>query len=420
TERSPFRRRHFQGSGRVRAGATMTPMKTAEEPAEASADGPLDVSVIIPCLNEEIAVGECVTEAREWLSGSGFSGEVLVVDNASTDGTAKVAREAGARVITELRRGKGNAFRTGVRESRGRFIVMSDGDGTYNLSDLDPVVRPLEDGYDMVIGNRLKGEMESQAMPWLHRRVGNPMFSTLISVITRRSFGDVLSGLRSFTREAWETISPAATGFELESEICLRAGRNGMRVAEVPIPYGVRREPSKLRGLTHGWAIARFIILESADLIFIYPGIIAIVLGIVSLAMGVAFSDGVDVGSVSWQPVFAGGILVPGGVAFLTLGIATKWLAWRRDVARSGRVVNALRDESIPVGDYFLLAGVVSLVAGIGLDAYLLWQWAVDSPVSLALGWGAVAQTLVVSGLNLIVAAVLIGVLRAGQRSDEN
>ena len=394
----------------------MTPMKTAEESVQAGADRPLDVSVIIPCLNEEIAVGECVAEAREWLSGSRFSGEVLVVDNASTDGTAGVARAAGARVITEPRRGKGNAFRMGVSESRGRLIVMSDGDGTYNLSDLDPFVRPLEDGYDLVIGNRLEGEMESQAMPWLHRRIGNPMFSTLISVITRRSFGDVLSGLRSFTREAWDTMSPAAEGFELESEICLRAGRNGMRVAEVPIPYGVRREQSKLRGLTHGWAIARFIILESADLLFIYPGIIAIVLGIVSLALGVAFSDGVDVGSVSWQPVFAGGILVPGGVAFLTLGIATKWLAWRRDVAHSGRVVNTLRDESIPVGDYFLMAGVVSLLAGIGLDAYLLWQWAIDSPPSLALGWGAVAQTLVVTGLNLIVAAVLIDVLRAGER----
>ena len=398
----------------------MMPMKTAEEPVQDRAGGPLDVSVIIPCLNEETAVGECVTKARAWLAGSGFSGEVLVVDNASTDGTAEVARAAGARVIAEPRRGKGNAFRTGVRESRGRFIVMSDGDGTYDLSDLDPVVRPLEEGYDMVIGNRLEGEMESRAMPWLHRRIGNPMFSTLISVITRRSFGDVLSGLRSFTREAWDAMSPAAQGFELESEICLRAGRNGMRVAEVPVPYGVRREPSKLRGLTHGWAIARFIILESADIIFIYPGLIAIVFGVLSLAMGVAFSDGVDVGSVSWQPVFAGGILVPGGVAFLTLGIATKWLAWRRDVAHSGRVVNALRDESIPVGDYFLLTGVVSLIAGVGLDAYLLWQWAIDAPVSLALGWGAVAQTLVVSGLNLIVAAVLIGVLRAGQRSDED
>lgn len=395
-------------------------MKTAEEPAQTSAGGPLDVSVIIPCLNEEASVGECVTKARMWLDGSGLSGEILVVDNASTDGTATVARAAGAHVIAEPRRGKGNAFRTGVRESRGRFIVMSDGDGTYDLSDLDPVVRPLEDGYDMVIGNRLQGEMESRAMPWLHRRIGNPMFGALISLITRRRFGDVLSGLRSFTRDAWETMSPAAAGFELESEICLRAGRNGMRVAEVPIPYGVRREPSKLRGLTHGWAIARFIVLESADLVFIYPGLFAVVLGILSLASGVAFSDGVDVGSVSWQPVFAGGILVPGGVAFLTLGIATKWLAWRRGVAHSGRVVNMLRDESVPVDEYFLLAGVLSLIAGVGLDVYLLWQWASDSPVSLALGWGAVAQTLVVSGLNLIVAAVLIGVLRAGQAGSDD
>ncbi len=398
----------------------MRRMKTAEEPAQAAPAGPLDVSVIIPCLNEEATVGDCVTKARAWLSESGRTGEVIVVDNASTDGTAEAARAAGARVIAEPRRGKGNAFRTGVRGSRGQLIVMSDGDGTYDLSDLDPVVRPLEDGYDMVIGNRLQGEMEGRAMPWLHRRVGNPLFGALISVITRRTFGDVLSGLRSFTREAWETMSPAAVGFELESEICLRAGRNGMRVAEVPVPYGVRREPSKLRGLTHGWAIARFIILESADLIFIYPGLIAIVLGILSLATGVAYSDGVDVGSVSWQPVFAGGILVPGGISFLTLGIATKWLAWRRGVARSGRVVRALRDESLPVGDYFLLSGVASLIAGVALDAYLLWTWASDDPVGLALGWGAVAQTLVVSGFSLIVAAVLIDVLRASQRSDED
>jgi hypothetical protein len=293
---------------------------------------------------------------------------------------------------------------------------MSDGDGTYDLSDLAPVVRPIrEAGYDMVIGNRLEGEMEAKSMPWLHRRVGNPLFNALIGAITRQRFGDVLSGLRAFTREAWDVMSPVAAGFELESEICLRAGRNHLRVADVPVPYAVRREPSKLRGLTHGWAIARFIMLESADLIFIYPGLVAILLGILSLAIGVAASDGVDVGSVEWQPVFAGGILVPGGVAFLTLGIAAKWLAWRRGVAYPGRVVSLLKDESKPVGDYFLLAGVLSLIAGVGLDAYLLLNWASDESVRLALGLGAVAQALVVSGFNLIVAAVLIGALRAGE-----
>lgn len=391
----------------------MAAMEVAEELATAHTSEVLDVSVIIPCLNEEKAVADCVTSARAWLERSGLIGEVIVVDNNSTDRTSEVALAAGARVIHETMRGKGNAFRTGVRESRGRMIVMSDGDGTYDLTDLEPIVRPLMDGYDMVIGNRLKGEMERDSMPWLHRRIGNPLFGALISAITRQRFGDVLSGLRSFTRAAWETMSPKASGFELESEMCLRAGRNHLRVMEVPIPYAVRREPSKLRGLTHGWAIARFIMLESADLVFIYPGIIAVLLGIVALALGVAASDGVDVGSVEWQPVFAGGILVPGGIAFLTLGIAAKWLAWRRGVAYPGRVVRALQDQSKPVGDYFLLAGVASLLAGIGLDAYLLWKWANDESLNLALGLGAVAQTLVVSGLNLVVAAVLIGVLRA-------
>lgn len=391
-------------------------MRAAAETVPAETATPLDVSIIIPCLNEEKAVADCVTGARHWLDGSGLTGEVIVVDNNSTDRTSQVAAEAGARVLHETMRGKGNAFRTGVAASRGRIIIMSDGDGTYDLSNLDPIVRPLQEGYDMVIGNRLKGEMEARSMPWLHRRVGNPLFNMLIAVIARKRFGDVLSGLRGFTREAWDAMSPVAVGFELESEICLRAGRNHMKVMEVPIPYAVRREPSKLRGLTHGWAIARFIMLESADLIFIYPGLLAIILGIVSLAIGVAAGSGVDVGSVSWQPVFAGGILVPGGVAFLTLGIAAKWLAWRRGVARQGRVVSALRNEELPVGDYFLLVGVVSLLAGVGLDAYLLWNWANDDPVDRALGLGAVAQTLVVAGMNLVVCAVLIGVLRASKR----
>lgn len=370
----------------------------------------LDVSIIIPCLNEEKSIAECVTRARAWLAQSSMTGEVVVVDNNSTDRTTKVAREAGARVIFEQLRGKGNAFQTGMRDSRGRYIVMSDGDATYDLSQLDQMIEPLQEGYDMVIGNRLKGEMESKSMPWLHKYIGNPLFNALIGLITRQRMGDVLSGLRSFTREAWVTMAPVSTGFELESEMCLRAGRHHLKVKDVPISYAVRRAPSKLRGLTHGWAITRFIILESADLILIVPGLIGILLGVLALASSVAQTSGVDVGSVRWQPVFAGGILVPGGIAFITAGIAAKWLAWQRGVAKAGRVVGLLKDFNKPVGDWALLAGLGSLAGGVLLDVYLLWAWANGDTQSLALG--AVAQTLMVSGLSLLVMAVLIGVLR--------
>lgn len=385
-------------------------MRTAEHAPENPATEPLDVSIIIPCLNEEKSIADCVTKARAWLDQSGMTGEVVVVDNNSTDRTSEVARQAGARVIFEQLRGKGNAFQTGMRESSGRYIVMSDGDATYDLSRLDQMIEPLTQGYDMVIGNRLKGEMESKSMPWLHRYIGNPIFNALIGLIARQRMGDVLSGLRAFTREAWATMAPVSTGFELESEMCLRAGRHRLRVKDVPISYAVRRAPSNLHGLTHGWAITRFIILESADLILIVPGLISILLGILALAGSVVQTSGVDVGSVRWQPVFAGGILVPGGIAFITAGIAAKWLAWQRGVAKAGRVVGLLNDFDKPVGDWALLAGFGSLAAGVLMDIYLLWRWANGDTQSLALG--AVAQTLMVSGLGLLVMAVLIGVLR--------
>lgn len=386
-------------------------MKTAEHVPDQPAAEPLDVSIIIPCLNEEASIEECVTKARAWLAQSGMNGEVVVVDNNSTDRTSEVAHAAGARVLFEELRGKGNAFQTGMRESTGRFIVMSDGDATYDLSQLDPMIEPLKQGYDMVIGNRLKGTMESKSMPWLHKHIGNPLFNFLIGLIARQRMGDVLSGLRSFTREAWAAMAPVSTGFELESEMCLRAGRHKLKVKDVPISYAVRRAPSKLRGLTHGWAITKFIVLESADLILIVPGLLAIFLGVLALASGVAETSGMDVGSVRWQPVFAGGILVPGGVAFITAGIAAKWLAWQRGVARAGRVVGLINDFEKPVADWALLAGLGSLGAGALLDVYLLWEWANGDTQSLALG--AVAQTLVVSGLSLLVMAVLIGVLRS-------
>jgi len=378
----------------------------------------LDVSIVIPCLNEEKSVAGCVREGLVWLTSAGLRGEVVVVDNGSTDRSAELATQAGARVVNEPRRGKGNAVRRAMTTVSGRFVVLADADGTYDLRDLEPLIRPLRNGYDMVIGNRLRGAMEPKSMPWLHRRVGNPLFGALISLITRRRFGDCLSGLRAFRREAWSAMAPQASGFELESEMCLRAGRQRLRVTDVPVRYAVRQARSKLRGLTHGWAIARFIVLDSADIIFFIPAFLAVLVGISSLGVGMATTTGVEVGSVRWQPVFAGGVLVPGGIALMVLGLSAKWLAWRRGVIGPDWVTRQMGHHSSLALEFFLVAGIAALIAGGGIDAYLLWRWIADAPLSQAIGLGALAQTLVVSGLNLIVAAMLIGVLRAEPDSD--
>ena len=394
---------------------------TNEAPA-AGSDGPpqpdaVEVTILLPCLNESRTVGRCVREALAWLAASGTKGEVIVVDNGSSDDSVVLASEAGARVVVERERGKGHAVAAGIAAAGGSIVVLADSDGTYDLEHLDALVDPLRDGYDMVTGNRLAGEMESGSMPWLHRHVGNPVFSGLIGLITRQRFGDCLSGLRAFRREAWERMAPQATGFELESEICLRAGRRGLRLAEVPVPYAARQAQSKLRALTHGWEIARFIVLDSADIIFFVPALFALVLGIISLTVGTIATHGVEVGTSRWQPVFAGGILIPGATALMTLGLAAKWLAWRRGISPPGRLVRAVTG-SLPAFEILLFGGIVILLAGLGLDGFLLFRWSTDNPPPLPLGLGAVAQAMVVTGLNMMVAALLLGVLRMASEGD--
>jgi hypothetical protein len=206
-------------------------------------------------------------------------------------------------------------------------------------------------------------------------------------------------------------MAPHATGFELESEICLRAARQKLRLAEVPVPYAARQAQSKLRAVTHGWEIAKFIVLDSADLIFFAPAVVAFVLGVISLAVGVIAAQGVEVGSSRWQPVFAGGILIPAATALMTLGLAAKWLAWRRGIGEPGWLVPAVTGQ-LPAFEILLFGGIAVLLAGLVLDGFLLYRWSSNNPPPLPLGLGAIAQAMVVTGLNLTVAALLLGVLR--------
>ena len=190
----------------------------------------IDVSVVLPCLNEEETVAVCVEKARAWFKNAGVRGEVIVVDNGSTDRSREEALQAGARVIDEQKRGYGAAHLRGFAEAKGDIIVMADADDTYDLLHLDALIEPLRNGYDMTVGNRMEN-MEPGAMSWSHRVIGTPAITFLLRIFTGSSIGDSQCGLRAFTKEAYEKMELRSSGMELASEMVLKAYRRGLKVA---------------------------------------------------------------------------------------------------------------------------------------------------------------------------------------------
>lgn len=212
-----------------------------------------DVSVVIPCLDEVESIAGCVEEALISLRRAGLETEVIVVDNGSRDGSAALAASAGARVVQEPRRGYGYAYLAGFAAARGRYVVMADGDGTYDLGDAARFCKELDAGADVVIGSRLRGTIHSGAMPWLHRRIGNPVLTWILNVFVGTRLSDAHSGMRAFRRSLLPRLGLCSTGMELASEQLVRSGRLGLDIRELPIHYRARRGRSKLFWLRDGW-----------------------------------------------------------------------------------------------------------------------------------------------------------------------
>lgn len=226
----------------------------------------LDVSIVMPCLNEEEAIKGCIVEARTALAALGFSGEIVVVDNGSTDRSVEVARSAGARVVHEPNRGYGNACRRGLREARGRFVVMGDSDGTYDFSALAHFVLPLLNGAEMVMGDRLNSTMEPGAMPWLHRYVGNPFLTKTMNVLFGSDIADSHCGLRSIKKETLGGLTLTSPGMEFASEFLIEAVQHGVKLDQVPIRYRRRYggQP-KLRTFRDGLRHLRLLLLRARE-----------------------------------------------------------------------------------------------------------------------------------------------------------
>lgn len=239
---------------------------------------PVEVSVVMPCLNEEKTVGICVRKALASLEAADAAGEVIIADNGSTDRSREIARECGARVVDVKAKGYGAALRGGIEAARGTYIIMGDSDDSYDFAHLEPFIAKLREGNDLVMGNRFAGGIAPGAMPPLHRYLGNPVLSYLGRLLFRTPIRDFHCGLRGFSKAAFERMDLRTTGMEFASEIVVKAALGAMRITEVPTtlsPDG-RDRPPHLRSWRDGWRHLRFLLIFSPRWLFLYPGLVMV------------------------------------------------------------------------------------------------------------------------------------------------
>src|SRR5947208_3245452 len=279
--------------------------RPASRPEEAS--GEITVSVVIPCLNEAENIARCVQAARDAIDSAGLTGEVVVADNDSDDGSADLAHAAGARVIHEPRRGYGSAYLAGFAAARGRYIVMADADLTYDFREIPRFVEKLDEGAQLVMGDRMDN-IHPGAMPWLHRYVGNPILSGILNFFFRTGVRDAHCGMRGFRREILPQLDLRTTGMEFASEMVIRASKEKLDIRQVPIEYHPRGGESKLSTFRDGWRHLRFLLVHSPTHLFLIPGLVMLVLG--AIISGASLAQ-INVFGREWQlhSMIAGSLL---------------------------------------------------------------------------------------------------------------
>lgn len=337
-------------------------------------DAPL-VSVVIPCLNEERTVGACIQAARASLTRLGIAGEVLVSDNGSTDRSVNMAREAGARVVHCPRLGYGHAVRFGVEQSRGQFVVMGDGDGSYDFASIDPFICRLQEGAHLVMGNRFQGGIQAGAMPWKNRYIGNPALTWLLNALFGTRIGDAHCGLRGFTRGAFDRMRLESAGMELASEMVVKAARIGLSVQEVPTvlwPDG-RDRPPHLRPWRDGWRHLKLLLMFSPLHLFLLPAVVLLLAG---LLLTVPLAAGpLRIGSARFDMhwMVLGVLLVLLGLQILYFGVAARcYTVWHR-FPMPDRWLDILAPR-VHLEHGLLIGGVLSF-AGLAIDIWVLIDW---------------------------------------------
>jgi glycosyltransferase involved in cell wall biosynthesis len=335
-----------------------------------------EVSVVIPCLNEERTLGACIDKALAAFEAAGIAGEVVVADNGSTDASVDIAGRHGARVVHASVKGYGSAVRKGIEESQGAFIIMGDADGSHDFSEIPRFLAKWREGYEFIMGDRFHGDIKHGAMLWHHRHVGTPVLSWLLNLFFGAGVADINCGMRGITKNFAQQLDLRTNGFELCSESLIKAAMAGARIAEVPITTwrDQRDRPPHLRSFRDGWRHLRLIMLSAPNWLFLMPGILLATLGagiVLWLLPGPALAGRVE---LNFNTISLAMMLILLGVHIFFIGLFVKVFCYTEKLVRNQRsLVRWLKRLRLEHG---LLAGTALLLFGFGGDAIIFGQWA--------------------------------------------
>ena len=383
----------------------------------------VEISIVMPCLNEADTLAVCITKALAAIDGHGISAEIIVADNGSTDGSQQIAESLGARVVPVKMRGYGSALMGGIEAARGRYILMGDADDSYDFGEVPKFLEKLREGYDMVQGCRLPaggGTVMPGAMPGLHRWWGNPMFSALARHWFNVQVNDVYCGLRGFTKEFYTGLRQRCIGMEFATEMIIKGSLYGARIAEVPItlyPDGRLAHPPHLRTFRDGWRTLRFFLLYSPRWLFLIPGLALIALGIAGYAIGL---PGIRVRGIHFDvhTLLFASLAVICGYQSIVFAVLTKVFAISEDLLPPDPILTrAFRVIKLETG---LAVGAVAMVVGAYFlfDALAIWRATGfgDLQYAVTMRWVIPGVTLVALGFETILASFFLSLLGMRRR----
>jgi glycosyltransferase involved in cell wall biosynthesis len=366
-------------------------------------------------MNEEKTIGNCIVKALMVLKKEGINGEIIISDS-STDNSTYIARSLGATVVIPKEKGYGNAYLEGIRHAKGKYLILSDADDTYDLNEIPKLLKSLiENNADLVMGDRLKGKIIKGSMPFLHRYVGNPVLTTTLNVVFGTHIHDSHSGMRAITRKAYDKLNLQSEGMEFASEMIIEAARKKLRIKEIPITYYPRETPSKLHSWGDGWRHLRFMMLYDPTPFFYIPGILLFIFGIV-MTIGLATVSNLEI--IRIHSFILGSVITIVGLQIIaTGGYMNVYGIIQGKIDRKGLTAKLMDYHSLEAG---LVIGIVLFISGMILGSSVVYRWISSGFGSLSEIRGAIiSMVLVAVGIQMALFALIVSVFILNKRDDD-